>query len=313
MSFAGGGTDIDSFYKEHGGAVVSAAINKYMYVTVNRRFDDDIRVSYSKTEIVKNVDDLEHELVRECLRMTGVDHGIEITSVSDIPKGTGLGSSSVFTVGCLNALYLYQGVQMSSAELAERACQIEIDILDAPIGKQDQYAAAFGGLNLIEFNMDGSVNRERIHLSFEDYKESDRKLMMFYTGGNRSANAILQQQKAAMPDKTATLLKMKEHAYDLSDRLRGEGFGSHFAETLAEGWELKKSLTGAISNNWINECYERAVAAGAKGGKLLGAGGSGFLLFYVPEERQRDVRNALDLKELHFTFAPYGTRIVCSD
>lgn len=315
ISFVGGGTDIADFYGEHGGAVVSAAINKYMYITVNRRFDDAIRVSYSTTEIVDSVDDLKHDLVRECLKMTGVDHAVEITSVSDIPKGTGLGSSSVFTVGLLNALYLYQGVQMSAMELAERACQIEIDILGSPIGKQDQYAAALGGLNFLEFQESGLVVRDRIHLSYDDYKKSDRKLMMFYTGGERSANSILQEQKNGMKaaDKTATMIKMRNQAYDMRDWLRRDGFGPHFSDYLRDGWEMKKTLAGGISNVWVNECYEKALSAGALGGKLLGAGGSGFLLFYVPEEYQANVRKTLGLRELHFTFSSYGTRIICSD
>ena len=315
ISFVGGGTDIADFYSEHGGAVVSAAINKYMYITVNRRFDDSIRVSYSETEIVGSVNELKHDLVRECLKLTGVDHAIEITSVADVPKGTGLGSSSVFTVGLLNALYLYQGIQMSAMDLAEQACHIEIDVLGSPIGKQDQYAAALGGLNFLEFQKDGTVVRDRIHLSFGGYKKSDRKLMMFYTGGERSANAILSNQKSKMKesDKVATYLKMRDQAYDMRDWLRTHDFGSHFADYLREGWEMKKTLAGGISNEWVNECYEKAMAAGALGGKLLGAGGSGFLLFYVPEQYQEDVRQALGLKELHFMFSSYGTRIICSD
>lgn len=313
ISFVGGGTDISDFYSSHGGAVVSAAINKYMYVTVNRRFYDSIRISYSKTEIVDSVDEVEHELARECLRVTGVNHAVEITSVSDIPKGTGLGSSSVFTVGLLNALYLYQGMQMSAMDLAEQACKIEIDVLGSPIGKQDQYAAACGGLNLFEFHQDGSVSRDRIHLSLEDYKKSDRQLMMFYTGGERSANTILKEQKKAIPDKAMTLCKMRDQAYDLSNRLRNEGWGRFFGDYLAEGWEMKRTLAGGISNPWVEECYEKGMNAGALGGKLLGAGGSGFLLFFVPEEKQNDVRRALGLRELHFMFSSYGTRIICSD
>ena len=315
ISFVGGGTDIADFYTEHGGAVVSAAINKYMYITVNRRFDDSIRVSYSETEIVDSVDEVKHDLVRECLKLTGVDHGIEITSVSDIPKGTGLGSSSVFTVGLLNALYLYQGIQMSALDLARLACHIEIEVLGSPIGKQDQYAAALGGINFIEFKKDGSVDRERIHLSLGSYKKSDRKLMMFYTGGERSANSILASQKSQMKneDKVATYLKMRDQAYDMRDWLRDGEFGHHFADNQRDGWEMKKTLAGDISNGWVNECYEKAMEAGALGGKLLGAGGSGFLLFYVPESCQSAVRKALGLKELYCAFSSYGTRIICSD
>lgn len=313
VSFVGGGTDINTFYEKHGGAVVSTAINKYMYITVNRRFDDDIRLSYSKTEIVKNIDDLEHDIVRECLKMTGIDRGVEITSVSDIPKGTGLGSSSSFTVGLLNALYLYRGIQLSAFELAEKACHIEIDILGNPIGKQDQYAAAIGGLNHIQFNKDGSVTVDRIELSQDDYINGERKLMMFYTGGTRSASNLLAKQKESIQSKEQQMLTMKELANDYYQHLKNRGLDNELGLALDRGWEIKKTFQSGISNPRLNEYYEKAIQAGALGGKLLGAGGSGFLLFYVPEEKQDDIRGALGLKEMPFAFSKYGTRIICSD
>ncbi len=313
ISFVGGGTDIKDFYSKYSGAVVSAAINKYMYITVNRRFDDSVRVSYSDTEIVDDASQVKHDIVRECLRMTGITHGVEITSVSDIPKGTGLGSSSAFTVGLLNALYLYKGSQLSALDLAEKACEIEIDILGNPIGKQDQYASACGGLNFFAFCQDGKVVRERINLSDNDYRKSDRKLVMFYTGGEHKTAQILAEQKKEMSRNEATMCRMRDQAYSLKEDLETNGFNAYFGELLSEGWRLKRTLAGSISNSGIDELYRKGLEAGALGGKLLGAGGSGFLLFYVDEERQDEVRKNLDLKELPFTFTSYGTRIICCD
>lgn len=313
VSFVGGGTDIDAFFEKHGGSVISTAINKYMYITVNRRFDDDIRLSYSRTEIVKTVEELQHDIVRECLRMVGIDRGIEITSVSDIPKGTGMGSSSAFTVGLLNALYLYKGVQLSAFELAERACKIEIDILGNPIGKQDQFAAALGGVNYIEFEKDGSVRASRIELTSQDYITGERKLMLFYTGGTRSASSLLSKQKESIPDNERQMISMKALADDYYQHVLRHGFDERLGLVLNEGWEIKRTLQSGISSEWIDECYAKAIHAGALGGKLLGAGGSGFLLLYVPECNQDAVRKSLGLKELPFSFSSYGTRIICCD
>ena len=195
ISFVGGGTDIIDYYKVDYGAVISATINKYMYITVNKRFDDSIRVSYSKTEIVDDVDELRHEIVKECLKLVGIKKGIEITSISDIPAGTGLGSSSSFTVGLINALFSYTGDHLSAKQMAELACKVEIDILKHPIGKQDQYAAAYGGINFFQFNKDETVFEEKIKFIDEDYKKMNRKLMMFWTGISRSADKILEKQK----------------------------------------------------------------------------------------------------------------------
>lgn len=195
ISFCGGGTDLSAYYKKDGGAVISSAIDKYIYVTVNKKFDDSVRVSYSMTEIVDDPQDLKHDIVRECLKMTGITGGIEITTIADIPAGTGLGSSSSFTIGLLNALYSYLGITLSARELAEKACEIEIRKLKHPIGKQDQYAAAFGGLNFFNFNKDGTVDRTPVTLSERDKRKMDRKLMMFYTGVTRKADNILKEQR----------------------------------------------------------------------------------------------------------------------
>lgn len=310
ISFAGGGTDIDSYYKNEYGAVVSAAINKYIYVTVHKRFDNSLRIGYSKTEIVKHADELEHDIVKACLNMVGIDNGIEITSIGEVPAGTGMGSSSTLTVGLLNALYTYVGKRLSAYELMEKACQIEIDILKQPIGKQDQAAAAFGGLNYFKFCEDGTVERERLEIRQEDFRKLESKLIMFYTGLTRSAGTILKEQKSNTDSHIATMTQMKRQADWLKDKLTTEGFGSYFGEMLQEGWERKKLLSGGISNPLINELYEKGKRAGALGGKLLGAGGGGFLLFYCDEDKQEQLRQTLGLQQMYFRVARYGSRVV---
>lgn len=310
ISFTGGGTDLRAYYARHGGAVVSTAIDKYIYITVNKKFDDDIRVSYSKTEIVHEPKELQHDIVRECLKMTCITGGVEITTIADIPAGTGLGSSSTFTVGLLNALYTYTGVALSAKELAEKACEVEIEKLGHPIGKQDQYAAAFGGLNLFQFNQDESVQRSRIHLPEIDMINMNRKLMLFYTGVKRSANDILEEQKNKTASRIDTLDFMKNQALEMYEDLSKHGFNETFATRLHAGWLKKKSLISAISSGRIDEMYKKALQAGAKGGKLLGAGGGGFILLYCDEDKQQAVRDALGLKEVDFRMSEHGSRVV---
>lgn len=310
VSFAGGGTDIEAYYRHSYGSVVSTGINKYVFITINKRFDDTIRVSYSKTEIVSSVEELKHDIVKACLRMTGITRGIEITSISDIPSGTGLGSSSSFTVGLLNALYTYSGEQLSAEELANKACEIEIEVLKHPIGKQDQYAAAYGGINNFSFNADGSVIRNKLILSERDLLMMNRKLMMFYTGIRRSANGILEQQCKDTANKIKTLDYMRDQADVLADILRTKGFNKEFASVLHNGWLKKKSIVQEISNSDIDNIYNKALRAGALGGKLLGAGGGGFILFYCDEDKQQAVRDAIGLRELDFRIARYGSRVV---
>lgn len=310
ISFAGGGTDLPAYYQTGFGAVVSVAINKYMYITINKRFDDTIRLSYSKTEIVDNVDDLQHDIAKACLKLTGVTKGVEITSIADIPAGTGLGSSSSFTVGLLNALYTYIGERKSAHDLAELACKVEIDLLKHPIGKQDQFAAAYGGMNYFRFNADESVVREKIELTPPIKKEMDRKLMMFYTGIKRSADGILKKQSQDTVAKLATLDYMRDQAGKLKQLINAEGFNNKFATILHQGWLKKKTITDGISNNEIDKVYDRALKAGALGGKILGAGGGGFLLLYCDEDKQPAVRKAVGLRELDFRVYRVGSRVV---
>lgn len=310
ISFAGGGTDIDSYYKTGYGAVVSAAINKHIYVTVHKRFDKSLRVGYSKTEIVKHADELEHDIVKACMQMVGIDNGIEITSIGEVPAGTGMGSSSTLTVGLLNALYSYVGQRLSAYELMEKACKIEINILKQPIGKQDQAAAAFGGLNYFKFCADGTVEREKIDMSPEDFKKMESKLLLFYTGQTHSAGSILKDQKRNTNNNIVTMNEMRDQADWLKNQLCMKGFNSYFGNMLTEGWKRKKQLAGGVSNAEINKMYEKGMEAGAVGGKLLGAGGGGFLLFYCEEEKQDNLRKNLGLQQLYFRVSRYGSRVV---
>lgn len=310
ISFTGGGTDLPDYYNVHDGAVVSAGINKYMYITVNPKFDHKIRVSYSETEIVDEIDELRHDIVKECMRMVGIKGGIEITSIADIPAGTGLGSSSAFAVGLLNALYTYAGVRPSAEELASQACEIEISILKHPIGKQDQYAAAYGGINYFEFHKDGSVLRKRIYLPEADARDMRQKLVLFYTGITRSADGVLKEQKKNTADKLAVLDYMRNQASSMYDILMTEGFNEKFGEMLHDGWMHKQTLAGSITDPQINKYYEAAMNAGAKGGKLLGAGGGGFLLFYCDEPLQKQVEEAVGLRRVDFHVSLNGSRVV---
>ena len=310
ISFTGGGTDLAEYYMINGGAVVSMAINKYIYITVNRKFDRAIRVSYSSTEIVQEVSELHHDLVREAMRLAGITGGIEVTSVADIPSGTGLGSSSSFTVGVLNALFTYAGNRLSDKELAELACKIEIDILGHPIGKQDQYAAAYGGLNYFRFHSDGTVSDNKIELSETDWRALGRKLVLFYTGITRSADEVLTEQKKNTRNKIDVLNEMKDQANEMYRELTANGFGRSFGEALHEGWLKKQTLAGTISNPTLNNYYDAAIATGAVGGKLLGAGGGGFMLFYCDEENQSRLRDELNLRQVDFAPDHYGSRVV---
>ncbi|MFA6549427.1 MAG: GHMP kinase, partial [Candidatus Margulisiibacteriota bacterium] len=293
--------------------VLSTAINKYIFVTLNKKFDDHIRISYSKTELVESVDQVAHELVREAMKLTGVDKGIEITTIADIPSsGTGLGSSSTFTVGILNALYAQRGDHASAETLAENACRIEIDLVGEPIGKQDQYIAAYGGLQLIRFNRDGSVFIDPIVCSKETKIILQKNLMLFYTGITRKASTILTEQRAnSVLQKREELLEIKELAYEGKKILEENGSVDDFGRLLDKGWNIKKRLAKGVSSREIDDMYETAKKAGALGGKIAGAGGGGFLLLYVPYERQGEVRKALiSLKETPFQFDPQGSKII---
>jgi D-glycero-alpha-D-manno-heptose-7-phosphate kinase len=313
ISFAGGGTDLPAFYRRDGGAVTSAAIDKYMFLTVNRAFDHRIRVAYAQTEIVEHAEQVRHPLVREALKLMGIDYGVEITSVADIPAQSGLGSSSSFTVGLLNALHAFKGEHASAEQLAREACRIEVELLREPIGKQDQYIAAYGGLQHIQFNTDESVFVNPVVTAPGARQALAGQLLMFYTGRTRKASDILTQQKqtTSAGDKQAALETMRAQAVAIRDVLQRGGDLRDFGRLLHEGWLLKRSLVSAISNPDIDRHYEQALAAGALGGKLLGAGGGGFLIFFVERDRQPAVREALrELSELKFNLESEGCKIV---
>jgi D-glycero-alpha-D-manno-heptose-7-phosphate kinase len=313
LSFMGGGSDLAVYYRKGYGSVLSTALNMYIYITVNKKFDDMIRVSYSTTEIVESVDKIEHNIIREALKIVGIQFGVEVVYMGDIPLGSagiGLGSSSSLAVGVLNALYAYKGQHVSAEHLAQKACEIEIDILGHPIGKQDQYIAAYGGFNYIRFNGDESVFVNPIICKKKTKDTLKNKLLLFYTGITRVSSNILEEQKANINDNAQyldELVRMSEEMREIIIRndLRVVG------ELLHEGWMKKKKLAGSISTPIIDGYYERAREAGAIGGKILGAGGGGFLLLYCEEEHQKSVRIALaDLKETTFQFEPQGSKII---
>jgi D-glycero-alpha-D-manno-heptose-7-phosphate kinase len=314
MSFVGGGSDMPIYYRRFGGAVVSTAISQFVYITVNKKFDQQIRLSYSRTEEARSVSRIRHPLVREAMKLLGVEGGIEITSIADIPaKGTGLGSSSSFTVGLLHVLHAYSGRYASAEQLAREACQIEIERCGEPIGRQDQYASAFGGLNYIQFNPDDSVVVEPVICRRKTIEHLESHVLTFYTGITRSASKILGQQQKAMGSakkKLATTRQMVELAQQMRRDLQADRTDS-FGEIIHEGWLLKKSMTAGISSTVIDDWYARARKAGAEGGKLLGAGAGGFLMFYAPPESHDAIARALgDLRRMDFRFEPQGSRII---
>ena len=311
VSFAGGGTDLPAFYRQEYGAVLSLAIDKHMYVTVSPRFEPSTRVAYTKTEIVDNVADLQHELVREALAMTGLGRHLEITTVGDVPGGTGMGSSSSLTVGVLQALHAYKGQIVSAKNLAEQSCRIEIEKLGKPIGKQDQYAAAFGGMNYIRFNPDETVDVEPVPATPEIMQELAKRVLVFYTEQQRNADVILKQQSDGTKDRMSVLRTMRDLANEMRLALGGGGGLDEFARLLHDGWELKRSLGFGISTGSVDAWYEQARKLGAQGGKLLGAGGGGFLLLIAPHERHNLIRDALgNPRELTFGIDRRGSRVI---
>lgn len=284
MSYVGGGSDLSSYYREYGGAVISTAIDKYIYIMVKDRFEKGIRLSYSITENVNSREQIQHPIVRNALDLVNLNNDIEIVSMADIPAtGTGLGSSSSFSVGLLRALYNYQNEKCSIYDLAENACHLEIEMCKSPIGKQDQYAAAFGGLKVYQFNADDSVDIENVDCSEEIINQLNNQTMAFYIAGTRDANSILKQQSSDLQAKNKAALMSK--MVDLVPIMRNEleaGNLENFGSILHENWELKRTLSGQISNSYIDDIYNEAMICGATGGKLLGAGGGGFMIFHAP-------------------------------
>ena len=312
ITFVGGGSDIKEYYSNYGrGSVLSAAINKYIFITVNKKFDSNIRVSYSKTEIVDSVDKIEHPSVREALKMLGIDGGIEILSISDIPSGgTGLGSSSTFLVGLLNALHAWIGEYVSPMELAEEAVKIEREILREPGGKQDQYMASFGGIQKLNFYSDERVELNPVVIESEKLKEFEDSLLLLYTGIQRSSGNIHDLQRKTVSDNFASygeMVKIADEAYISLNK----GDYRSFGKQMHDNWLLKKSLANGISDKKIDDWYERGINSGAHGGKLIGAGGGGFLLFMCDPSKKRNILDSLpELRQEEFRFEPEGTRII---
>ena len=314
MSLVGGGSDLPAFYRRKCGAVLSTTIDKYIYVTVNKKFDEGVRIAYSKNEEVKSVAQIEHRIVRTTMDYLGLRGGVEITTIADVPSdGTGLGSSSTFTVGLLHVLNAYLGRYTSAERLGADACTIEIDICSEPIGKQDQYAAAFGGLNLIEFYPDETVIVSPVICKPETIAEVQRNTLLLYTGIARSASSLLREQSAIVAenkDKYSTIASMARLAYVLRDELQNNN-PQAIGEILHENWMLKKSVTNSISSPTIDQWYETAIKAGATGGKILGAGAGGFLMLYAPHDRHDLIKASLpELREIPIGFEPLGSRII---
>lgn len=311
ISFVGGGTDLPSFYEKDYGAVLSCTIDKYIYVIIKERFDDLIYVNWTKKEIIDKPNEIEHDLVREAMKKAGIEKGVEITMLADIPsEGSGLGSSSSLTVGLLNAFYTFKGIQVQTERLAREACEIEIDIIGKPIGKQDHYASAFGGLNEILFYKDGSVKINNIKMPSDKLRVLGSNLLLFYTGVTRKADHILRKQKEKTKTIFKILMEMRNQVHVLKNHFENEASDS-LGHILKEAWAMKKSLLSTISNKQIDEMYERALNAGASGGKICGAGGGGFLLLYVPREKQNSLRKALrKYREVPFMLDKYGSRII---
>ena len=316
VSLFGGGSDFADYY-EHSrfgyGAVLSTSINMYTYMTVNRKFDDMIRVSYSKTEHVDDVRKVEHNIIREAMKITGVTKGVDIVYMADVPlasTGVGLASSSALAVGVLNALYAYNGIHASADRLAKEACRIEIDRLKNPIGKQDQYAVAFGGLRRYQFNADGTVFDDPIISNKHTMETLQRRLMFFYTGKTRRSSTVLKEQKGNIPDKKHALDKLVEIVNKAQRCIEGNDL-LDIGVMLDDAWKIKRSLASRVSNDEIDEMYEKARKAGALGGKILGAGGGGFLMLYVMEEKQDDIKKALSkYRMVDIRFEPQGSKII---
>ena len=313
MSFAGGGSDFKGYYNQSTGSVISTTIDKYVYVLVNKRFIDSIGVKYSQVEESNDVNNIRHNLVREALKLLKIDGGVELVYSSDLlpaHHGSGLGASSSLLVGTLNALHAYKGEHVSAEQLAREACKIEIDILGSPIGKQDQYAAAYGGLNHIKFHPEDYVEVTPINLTSNVKKRLKQNLLIFYTGLDKKSEEILTEQKSKTQNNVGYLEQMVALSDELADNLKLQVLDK-FGEILDTGWEFKKKLASKITNELIDSYYLRAKNAGATGGKILGSGGGGFLLLYCEQDQQEKVRRELaDLKELPFEFECQGSKII---
>lgn len=317
ISLGGGGTDIASYYSRFGGFLIAGAINKYIYLCVNKRFDDSIRLSYSKTEIVTDADAIQHRIFREAFKLLGIRRGIEAVSIADVPANCGLGSSSVFTVSLLNALHHYKREYVGLDQLAEEACKIEIELLGEPIGKQDQYAAAFGGLTCLTFDTAGHVRVEPLRIQPEVINQLESNLLLFYTRIERRASEILSEQTRSVeknePQSVEAMHRIKELGLRTRDAFE-KGDLDSFGRILNEHWQAKKLLTARITDPFIDECYSEALQNGALGGKIIGAGGGGFFLFYCPTDHARlmESMKRKGLPWMPFRFEHEGAKIVAN-
>lgn len=311
VSLFGGGSDFPSYFREHGGCVLTSAIDKYIFVTIKKRFDDKLRIGYTKTEMVDAIDEIQHELIREALRKTGIEKGVEVTTMGDIPdQGSGLGSSSTVTVGALHAMYTFRRQAVLTEQLAQEACEIEREILGKPIGIQDQYIAAYGGLRFMEFHTSGEVTSERIDLDTRTMRRLSDNLLLFFTGITRKADVILKEQKQNIVDRSAILREMTDIARAARHELEIGNIDS-VGQYLHESWELKKQLASRITNPALDGMYKTARKAGALGGKISGAGGGGFLLLYCANGSQEKVRDALrDFQEYPFALGQDGSKVI---
>jgi D-glycero-alpha-D-manno-heptose-7-phosphate kinase len=316
LTLGGGGTDLPSFYREHGGFILAVAIDKYMFLNINTPIVDDlVRVRYTRSEIVQHANEVEHTLAREALRCFGITKGIEIVSMADVPAGTGLGSSSCYLVGLLKGLHTLTEVQISNQDLAEEACYIEMEILKKPIGKQDQYMATFGGLTMLDIGRDGEVKVNRLRVSREIVESLESNILLFYTGEMRDATTILQQQDSASKKNDAgvisSLLEIKDIGKEVATAIEA-GKLRRFGELMDQHWQSKKRLAQGVTTRRIDDWYELAKKNGAIGGKISGAGGGGFLMLYCEESktRLRDAMRAAGLRELNFRFEFEGSKVI---
>ena len=315
ISLGGGGTDLESYYSRRGGFLIAGAIDKYVFISANKRFYDSMRLSYSQTEIVKNVEDVKHRIFRESLKYLGVNNSVELVSIADVPANSGLGSSSSFTVSLLNALHAYKRDFVSQKQLADEACHIEINILGEPIGKQDQYISSFGGVTTLTFKRDGNVIVEPVKMNEETLSELERNILLFSTGIERSASDILSEQnqksKEGNKDVIETLDQIKSIGLATKNAFES-GDLDRFGELLDVHWRIKKNLSNKVSNNFIDDCYEAAMSNGALGGKIMGAGGGGFFMFYCSENQKKLISAMKEkgLKPMKFRFDFEGAKIL---
>jgi D-glycero-alpha-D-manno-heptose-7-phosphate kinase len=315
IPLGGGGTDLPSYYTQYGGFLISAAIDKYIYITVNKRFEKSIRVSYSSTEIADSMDEIKHPIVREALKHLKIDSGIEITSIADVPSNTGLGSSSSFTVGLLNALHTYKNEKVNAKDLAEEACYIEIELLKEPIGKQDQYAAAFGGIICLDIDRLGSVKTIPLKLSEDSLDQLESNTLLFYTGIKRSASEVLgSQNKGASLNQEKVVQGMhqiKKIGLEIKEAFEKEDLET-FGKLLDQHWQTKKTLSDKMTQDKIDHWYEIAKKNGALGGKLMGAGGGGFFMFYCNNGKNgfRKIMEQEELKEMRFRLDFDGSKVL---